>query len=76
MFKAGLSQGDPAVKATSVSSNPGDAFGLLSSGVISGTIAGYSVFRKEGLQQGLTVGFLVFFGVTTVKMFYDIWKRP
>lgn len=55
---------------------PSEATGLMLSGVISGAIAGFSVYRREGWKQGATVGLLVFFAIGSIKMFVDIWKRP
>lgn len=55
---------------------PDEAMGFMLSGVLSGTVAGFSVGSRKGWQQGVQVGLLVFFGIASVKMFVDIWRRP
>jgi hypothetical protein len=74
------SQGLPSLgvdPGTSVAAaRPDEAMGYVLSAVLSGSIAGFSVSRRDGWKQGVTIGLLVFFGVTSVKMFVDIWRRP
>jgi len=63
---------DPAI----ASAKPDEAMGYILSGLISGGIAGFMTYQREGLRQGLLVGSVVFFGISSVKMFVDIWRRP
>lgn len=55
---------------------PDEAFAFVLSGALSGTIAGVSVGSRHGWQRGVEMGLLVFFGISSIKMFYDIWRRP
>lgn len=55
---------------------PDEAMGYLLSGGISAGLAGFFTHQRDGLRQALLVGSVVFFGIASVKMFIDIWRRP
>jgi hypothetical protein len=69
------SQGLPTLGADSMA-RPDEAIGYVITAALSGAIAGYMTYRQEGLRQAALVGSVVFFGITSVKMFVDIWRRP
>lgn len=64
-------ESDPGAAA-----NPNEAAGYLVSGLLSGGVAAVTIARHEGWRKGITIGLLVFFGISSIKMFVDIWRRP